>query len=260
MNERFLVAGRGIVIQEMPCYSTDYARSLIELGSLEKDKEWSTLEARAKKILAQCPVSVNAMMGLGRALEKQGKVDEAVDCYESAIAVLRPRRKPHAHFMKRLDILYRRLRKWEDCFQVCLYYADAFPYSPDAFHRLARAASHVEKNELRDAAKALEKKLEEPTTPRDEPLKRPSDEELDSLARITDEDIQRAIEGWNRTIPEAAGLLEAKVYSGRDLQDSDEFVEEETDLRVEPKPRQVYTDGDIEQIGKALSERLRKYG
>jgi hypothetical protein len=49
--------------------------------------------------------------------------------------------------MQRLDILYRRLRKREDCFQVCLYYADTFSYSPDAFHRLARAASLVEKNE-----------------------------------------------------------------------------------------------------------------
>lgn len=242
----------------MSDYTTHYANLIIELGNLERSKEWGRMEVFAKQILVQYPASIYAMKRLGKALEKQGKVNKAIGCYENAIAVARAARSGHVHFIKRLDILYRRLKKHEDCFQSCLYYADTHSDSPEALNRLARSANLVGQNELGNVAKALAKKLNEPFKPRGKPLPH---EELDNLATITDDDIQRAIDDWNKTVPEFAGLLEATVYTGdiSDLEDSSEFEEERAYMQVEPKPRPAYSDDDIRRICQTLSQRLRVY-
>ena len=49
---------------------TEDTKLLIELRDLERSEEWGRLEVCANQILAQCPISVLALKGLGKALEK----------------------------------------------------------------------------------------------------------------------------------------------------------------------------------------------
>ena len=118
------------------------AVSMTQLQAARMRKQWRQLERYGRQMLAQKPDDVYALDLLGEALEKQGRIDESLQCYESALEV-DCRERPqvgHTFFFQRLDILYHKLGKYHDCFRVCQSYVDRHPDTWDAWNRLKRAA------------------------------------------------------------------------------------------------------------------------
>ena len=231
-----------------------FARTVEELA---RAKKWREVEVLGKRCLVDYPSSIYVMKRLGHALEKQGKVDDAIACYENAIAHARGaaahwgREAGHANFIQRLDILYRRQKKYAICFQLCLYYADTHR-TARAYHLLARAADLVGHEQLRIVAITLRETLNRPVMPRGN--------ERDTVpvpdAEDIEIDIDGAIDRWNEVMPaDMRGMLEAVTVS-EGVVDVEYSNETERHMRVKPKPRPRYSEGDINRVIKAILGRL----
>jgi tetratricopeptide (TPR) repeat protein len=124
-----------------------------------RTKRWADVEALTRERLSNSSDHGFAHEVLAEALEKQGKIDEAIVRYEQAIAsATGPRRnawlKPRAQPFKKLDILYQRLHKYDESLRVCKSYVVYHEYSADAWNRLRRAADWLGLIELAAQAKA----------------------------------------------------------------------------------------------------------
>lgn len=119
-------------------------------------KQWHKFEAFARELLAQQPNSVYAIQLIGESLEKQGQVENALVYYEKALEIDREEKQEiggHTFFLKRLDILYHRAGKYEDCLRISEYYTDRHPENWDAWNRLRRAAKKTGNAEISSYAK-----------------------------------------------------------------------------------------------------------
>jgi|WetSurMetagenome_2_1015567.scaffolds.fasta_scaffold75486_1 hypothetical protein len=106
-------------------------------------REWAKMQRHAQEWLAQEPESIEAMETIGEALEKQSAVDEALDFYERAFEAARKRNVPCYTACKRLDILYYRRSRYEDCLRVCQYYTMKSPDYYDSWNRLQRVTKKL---------------------------------------------------------------------------------------------------------------------
>jgi hypothetical protein len=118
-------------------------------------KRWSDLEACARQLLTADPQSVYAIQLIGESLEKRGRTDEAIQHYEKALEIDTDNESGSGQtgFLQRLDILYFRANRYEDCLRVCRYYAARHPDRWDAWNRLRRAAERTSNSQLSSAAK-----------------------------------------------------------------------------------------------------------
>lgn len=121
-----------------------------KLFKLRNSKQWGKYESLARASLKQEPNDVYLIQAIGQALEKQGHSDEALKYYEKALEVDRQENHEigHTFFLKRLDILYHRGGRYDDCLRVCKYYTRRHASSWDAWNRLRRAAQKTGNTEL----------------------------------------------------------------------------------------------------------------
>jgi tetratricopeptide (TPR) repeat protein len=119
-------------------------------------KEWDRVESYAREWLASEPNSIYVIQLIGEALEKQGRVREALKCYEAALRIDSEERCKigHTFFLKRLDVLYHRDGEYQDCLRVCQYYTSRHPESWDAWNRLRRATEKTGHRQLSAYARA----------------------------------------------------------------------------------------------------------
>ena len=142
--------------------------SIPDVQGARMHKQWRKLERYGRQMLAQKPDDVYALDLFGEALEKQGRIDESLQCYERALEVDSRERHQVGHtvFFKRLDILYHKAGRYHDCLRVCQSYVDRHPETWDAWNRLRRAAkltgdlplsSHAKEqaDEIKEAGKDL---------------------------------------------------------------------------------------------------------
>lgn len=157
---------------------------------------------------------------IGEALEKQGRVGEALLYYEKALE--RDREEKHeigyTFFLKRLDILYYRAGRYEDCLRISEYYTKRHPENWDAWNRLKRAAKKTGNSELSSYAKkradeirnkqgiAKRKAAKATNEPRPNIRGKPLPKE-EALAgwEITDADIEKAQRWVDRAMEEQGG-------------------------------------------------------
>ena len=189
----------------------DVIHLMIELGKLIEAKQWKDAESCAKIIIQHLPNDIYALKRLGKALVKQGKLEEAVIYYEKAVDVGKKFEAGHMEYVKQLDVLYRQLRRYEDAFLICSYYLDQNKNSLDAINRYNRSAKLIGRNDL-------VKKESSAATPRNNyvSLGKP----LPPVAEIavpTQEELDNLSEQWNKLVPEEwRGLLDPKPlgYTG----------------------------------------------
>lgn len=187
-----------------------YSDYIVELGKLEQTKQWNEIEVYAKKVVQKYPKSIYALKRLGIALVKQDKFDEAVIYYERAFEVGRSSGAGHLEYIKQLDILYRKLGRYEDAFQICSYYLNQNKCSKDAINRFARAAKLTGRDDLGEAAQVVIRH-----TSNRVPLGKPLPSVGENLENIPKEnEIAESIEHWNKYAPEKyKGLMEAELLS-----------------------------------------------
>lgn len=126
-----------------------------QINQARRQKQWKKLAHYAEKMLAEDAEDIYALQVLGEALEKQGLVDAATDCYERAWKLDKRRQHNvgHTTFLKRLDILSNRAGDYQQCLEVCEYYVHYHPDSWDAWNRLKRAAKNTGNSERSMQAK-----------------------------------------------------------------------------------------------------------
>ena len=184
----------------------DVTHLMIELGKLIKTKQWEVAESCAKIIIQRLPNDIYALKRLGIALVKQGKFNEAVTYYEKAVEVGKTFGAGHLEYVKQLDVLYRRLGRHEDAFQICSYYLSQYKYSKDAINRFNRSAKLTGRSELVKAENLV-------ITPsnRRVPLGKPLSPIEGNIPIPTTKEIDEVIRNWNESVPaEYRGLLEAQ--------------------------------------------------
>lgn len=118
-------------------------------------RQWDKLESHAREMLSQEPDSVYLIQLVGESLEKQGRPDEALDFYEKTLEIddQQKHRLGHTFFLKRLDIIYNRAGRYNDCLRVGQYYTARHPDCWDAWNRLWRASVKTGNTEIGDHAK-----------------------------------------------------------------------------------------------------------
>jgi hypothetical protein len=111
------------------------SKSDFELIS-KKDDEWVERERKLSKT-----VELNQT---GKRLEKEGKINEAIQCYEENIKL----GYPAMHSYDRLVVLYHRIKDYENEKRMCLSIQNVFGKENDI--RLRRAVSREENKDLID--------------------------------------------------------------------------------------------------------------
>ena len=152
-------------------------------------KRWRALEKCARQLLASEPNSVYAIQLLGEALEKQQKVAQALQSYELALAIDSAEKAEtigQTFFLRRLDILYHRARRYEDCHRVCEYYTRRHPDSWDGWNRLRRAAKRIGDASLSAKAKEHADEIRE----RQEARRRAEEQKQDRFTAIYEEKLR----------------------------------------------------------------------
>ena len=183
---------------------SDYVNMVVELGKLEKTKQWDAVESYAKTIIQRFPTSIYALKRLGIALVKQKKFSEAVTCYEKAVNVGKTFGAGHLEYIKQLDVLYRQLGRYEDAFQICSYYLSQDKNSKDAINRFNRSAKLTGRTELTENLVVVPMKKRVPLGKPLPPIK-------SNIFAPTTKEIDKMISHWNESVPEEyRGILEAQ--------------------------------------------------
>lgn len=195
-------------------HNDDPNKTAIEMWEARKGKKWvvleqllrQSLEAEAKPYGPSC---ARTFENLGESLEKQGRYEEAIQAYENAIKLnIGASRRERITLVpfKRLDILYRRMGKYEECLKVCKNYTQ-YPWSDlDAWKRLQRIAKKLGRSDLVELS---EKKLNPPKG--NVLLGKPLPKTTNKDVEITPDDIERAKEHAAKYAPpELQAMLNAK--------------------------------------------------
>jgi tetratricopeptide (TPR) repeat protein len=188
------------------------------LSEAKRNKQWPEVEFWANEGLKSAPTSTYLYETLGEAVEKQDRVDEAIQYYEKCLAIgLAGKDRPRSKCFKRLDVLYRRLQQYGDSFRVCEYYVEQYG-TADAWNRLKRGAKKLGFDEISEEAEEEVQRLNTKFVPRgaDEP-----GTTIPDVVEITEEDIEQATKSWDKMFPEYAGLLNAEVINQKSEEEED---------------------------------------
>lgn len=189
-----------------------YAR----LHELRRLKQWGAVEAWCRKRLDEQPDHYGAWSALGQALTEQCRLAEAAAAHEKAFVLASQHYGLTAEHYKRLDILYWRMGRYEDCLRVAQAYVAAYS-SLDAWNRLRRAAAKLGMTALSEEAqgkcdhlKQVYKRVYRQPTASRFTFVPSTEEELEQASQFTDDDHAAIRERWmNVASPEFRDQLDA---------------------------------------------------
>jgi len=237
----------------------DYVNFAIELEKLVKTKQWDVVESYAKTIIQRFPNDIYVLKQLGIALVKQRKFNEAVTYYEKAVEVGKTFGAGHLEYVKQLDVLYRRLGRYEDAFQICSYYLSQDKYSKDAINRFNRSAKLIGRTEL---APNLVVAPTNKRVPLGEPLNL-TDADLTALATITPAQVPaivtRAGALWRRYAPKGwESLLDAQPLEAPDAKKSAFVWDAARGVYICLSTGQVITSKQVRAINDEFLDAMKK--